>query len=214
MENYNFNVFTYGELTEYAKNNAIENFKNKLKDDYIINDFYMFSEDTKIEIENLNFEDVELYYSLNFCQGDGLMFEGCIKLSKLLENEYFVKNKLTEKEINKIKRILKVTDINITVKHNNSMYFHSNTANIDFYFDYANSWNYEKTETFINDIIENSFEEYYKELCREFEEKGYNIYRYYWKDENIVELLKENNYRFYQDGKIFFENSNYNKKEN
>ena len=104
MKTYQIITHSLNELSKDAQQNAIENIKNSKKlESEIEFQYEIFSEDTKEYLKELNFNNIELYYSLSYCQGDGLCFIGDIYLSDLFKNENFL-NLLTDKQ----KRNLKI----------------------------------------------------------------------------------------------------------
>lgn len=85
-----YNLYTFDELDQEAKDKA----RNKFNEH---NDYPFLAENLREEIENeletqgYKIEDIKLYYSLSYCQGDGLMFEG--KLTDKDGNIYTIKHR-------------------------------------------------------------------------------------------------------------------------
>jgi len=50
--------------------------------------------------------------------------------------------------------------------------------------------------------IEEDFEDLYQEICKDLEEYGYDVMKTAQEDENIIDILKSNDYDFTLDGQI------------
>jgi hypothetical protein len=73
MQTYQIITHSFKELSEDGKKQALENVKNSKSLEWELEDQYrFFSENTEEYLTGLNFDNVKLYYSLSYCQGDGL----------------------------------------------------------------------------------------------------------------------------------------------
>lgn len=202
-----YKVYKYNELDESAK--------EKVKRWYLeTQDSYGFSEMVKEDLKCLFGEnDLDVQYSLAYCQGDGFNIYGEINaesILKCLENhnggtqlEKF-ENVLTEKEK---KTILHYANECGKIKlPMNNRYCYS----LADYIDIKDDWEYdlevysgykninvgvlEKFEALVRDI-------FYK-LCKSYEKEGYE-YFYEISDEDLEEICEANEYEFLEDGTVF-----------
>ena len=203
----NYEVFKYNELDEYAK--------EKVKQWYLDGqESYIFTSDCKEDLYNLFGEnDLDVQYSLNYCQGDGFNIYGKIdakSIFKCLENHNGgtqlakFEDVLTEKEK---KTILHYADEcgKIEIPMNNR-YCYSLADYIDIEEDWAydlevysgykniNVEALEKFEKLVRDI--------FTTLCKMYEEWGYN-YFYEIDEEDLAEICEANDYEFLEDGTVF-----------
>ncbi len=78
METKSINIYTFEELSDKAKEKALNDFRSK-------NDFAFLSEDLMFNLEEKLLENkiesfkVKHYFSLSYCQGDGYVFIGNFK---------------------------------------------------------------------------------------------------------------------------------------
>ena len=197
-------VYNYNELSDIAK----EKVKEWLLD---TRDSFEFSDWCKQDLENLfGINDLEVQYSLAYCQGDGLNIYGEISAKSILdclENhnggsqlEKF-ENALTDEEK---KTILfyaeKCDDIKLPDNHHD---YYSLSDRIDI----VDDWEYQLEEYFdIKDIdkktllkFETMVRNIFGTLCRNYEESGYN-YFYEISDEEAEDVCESMEYEFYEDG--------------
>lgn len=75
-----YKVYTYDELNETAKENALNNYRESNDYPFLSEDIqeYINQELEKHNIKNV-FDDLKVYYSLSYSQGDGVVFEGTFK---------------------------------------------------------------------------------------------------------------------------------------
>lgn len=121
MKTKTINVYEYEELSQKAKEKVLNDFREH-------NDFYFLQEDLKellkekLQENKISFdESLKLYYSLSYCQGDGLCFIGDFEFK----------------------------GINIKIKHN-SRYYYAKSTNIYYFDDEGNEIENEKTKEFEN----------------------------------------------------------------
>ena len=182
-------AYLFNELDEYIKETAKS---NVLEYDRLPE---FFTEDVRYElIENFGLSHLKSYYSLSYCQGDGLCLYGRITASELFDNEKF--KKIAFKGIHH-KQIQSVYDVlqNIDFEHQ-GRYYHAKTV-------YIESHEYDPTNRQI-DIIRNVVENvksWYFMFCREWEERGYE-YFYEISDEDMEYVCNEYNYLFTEKGKL------------
>jgi len=192
MKTIEIQLYSFDELSEGAKQNAIEKYRNS---DHVYLDF--FNDDAKEQIENSGFKgNVSLSYSLSYCQGDGLSFS-CDYFDKL--NELFTEVLGTGKQ----KTIdCLINNSSFKLKSNNHHYCYASKSDLDFYLDNY----YVKSQSNIDlviDKVREKLEDLYMDLCKDLENQGYQDIEYQRSDEAISENLIANEYEFTENGSIY-----------
>ena len=201
-----YEVYKYAELTEDAK--------EKVKAWYLEGrEPFIFTEDCKMDLENLFGEnDLDVQYSLGYCQGDGFNIYGKIyaeSIFKCLENHNGgtqlaeFEDVLTEKEK---KTILHYAEecgaIELPMNHR---YCYSLADYIDIYDEWETTLVYADYRD-INVEVLKKFEklvrEIFETLCASYEKWGYE-YFYEISEEDLEEMCEANGYEFLADGTIF-----------
>lgn len=202
-----YKVYKYNELSAEAK--------EKVKQWWLDNqDSYGFTEMVKEDLKCLfGNNDLEVQYSLAYCQGDGFNIYGEVdteNIFKCLEEHRAgtqlaeFENVLTDKEKKTILNYAKECGA-IKLPYN-SRYGYS----LADYIDIADEWEYD-LEYYsgyknINNKALEKFEELVKgifgKLCKSYEKQGYE-YFYEIDEETMEELCEANRYEFLADGKIF-----------
>lgn len=116
-------VYEYSELQVHAKD-IVRNYILS-----VLHDSDTFSKTIKESIKFLGFKDVELYYSLGNCQGDGLCFTGSINwidLNRIAE----IRNKIDQLNAEFVISCNDYLD-NIKFTRLSYMYCHSRTVSVD-----------------------------------------------------------------------------------
>ena len=207
IETVNYEVYTYGELEEEAK--------EKVKQWYLDGqESYIFTNDCKEDLHNLFGEnELEVEYSLGYCQGDGFNIYGKINAKQILEclenhnggtqlEKY--ENILTEKEKKTILNYQSECD-DIELPTNNHYCYC-----IAEYTDIAENWEYQ-LESYsgysnINKEVLKKFEGMvhgiFTTLCKSYEKQGYEFF-YEISDEDLEETCEANGYEFLEDGTVF-----------
>ena len=107
-----FNVYKFDELSQAAK--------EKVRDWYLEGQSdlsYIFTEDCMMRLSELfPNSDLEVQYSLDYCQGDGFNIYGEIRLDELLEK---IAEKFTEKELKFFKWAFSEYDTSYQMMYNN-----------------------------------------------------------------------------------------------
>lgn len=202
-----YQVYKYIELSDEAKEKARAWYLEGREP-------YVFTEIVMEDLYNLFGEnDLQVQYSLGYCQGDGLNIYGKINaenIFKCLENynggtqlEQF-ENVLTKKEKKTILHYAELCgEIELPI---NNRYCYCIARYVDVaeeweyilenHFDYSNI-NKEALEKF-----ENLVQEVFEKLCASYEEQGYE-YFYEISEEDLEEMCEANGYEFLEDGTIF-----------
>jgi len=184
MDTIQIHTYKFHELSETAKTQAIEDYRNEKQDN---NNLLFFYEDYCLEeLERNGFKgDFKIYYSLGYSQGDGICFEGSFNLL-----DYLRVNKL----LTRFKHIIE--DPEATIKQQGS-YFHYNS--MDLYLGEFKEGS-EELEKDLREIIE----DHMKRLSGKLELEGYKQIEFELSDECIIEDLISNEYDFLDSGKRKF----------
>lgn len=199
---YDVNVYNYNELSEEAK--------KKVKDWYLKGQEPCWFSDCCIERLGEIFpnSELEVEYSLNYCQGDGLNIYGSVNLNDLWNK--IDKSKYTDKEKKFMEYVLKEYARDYTMKHN-YRYCYCNSSSWNFTEDIIDDMEYTQ-QTGIDflrkfyDVLEKfnkDCKEYMEKLCSDFESDGY-AYFYEVDDEVLAEFCAANDYEFEKDGTVFY----------
>lgn len=199
-----YEVYKYGELTEDAK--------EKVKAWYLEGqEPFIFTEDCKMDLENLFGEnDLDVQYSLGYCQGDGFNIYGKVcaeSILKCLEKHNGgtqlaeFEDVLTEKEKKTILHYASECGaIELPMNHR---YCYS----LADYIDIADDWEYKLVDyKNLNTEVLKKFEklvrEIFETLCGSYEKWGYE-YFYEISEEDLEEMCEANGYEFLEDGTVF-----------
>ena len=186
-------VYEFHELSEQAKENAIKHFREHRE---IMLDF--FKDDCVHYANERGFEDIELQYSLGYCQGDGLSFSA---------HEYTMFENLYLEELGKGKEKtakLLADNTYFQCTGNEGNYCFASSSDIDIWIDnYTSSINTDCEN--INEVVNNvrlKLEQIYCDVCDELETRGYNEIEYQESDECIIEDIQCNEYEFTKEGTL------------
>ena len=201
-----YEVYKYNELSADAKKNVKRWYLDGLFPD-------MFTDDCNEDLKALFGEnDLQVQYSLGYCQGDGFNIYGEIEAQKIfncLENhnggtqlEQF-ENVLTDKEKKTILHYARECGkIKLPM---NSRYCYS----LADYIDIKDSWEYDLEYYGFENINVETLEKFEKmvreifgTLCKSYEKQGYDFF-YEIDEEDLEECCEANGYEFTVDGKIF-----------
>lgn len=190
-------LFTFEELSEEAKEKAIEKQRNcEYYLDYEWWDFVY--EDFHQKIKDKGFDITKIYFSGFWSQGDGAMFEYDGLDSKLLDEAADTLDLPNWK-----KSILKNGYISGKGRQSGH-YYHENSCSHNIYVETDNGmqqyYNIERLFDTFHIDIENYIEELYVNLCGELYSALEKEYEYLMSDECISEHLEANMYEFEKDG--------------
>lgn len=183
-------IYDFDELSESAKEKA----RNAYLEDF--RDCEFFTEDCLAQLEGLfPNSDLKVEYSLSYCQGDGFNIYGKMKLSDAID---FVLHKTSNFDNKTIRFFKWLKDLGYTLNlsdYNDFAYDIMDDLEQDGYTsDYEN---HEKMLSVFNKV----FKDLIEELCKEFENDGYNYFYEVEDDEEIKEIWSVNEYLgFYEDG--------------
>ena len=203
----NYTVYKYNELSEEAK--------EKVRQWWLeTQDSYGFTEDVKEDLKCLfGDNDLDVQYSLSYCQGDGFNIYGEIdaeSIFKCLEEHRAgtqlaeFEDMLTEKEKRTILHYAnEVGRIKLPM---NGRYCYS----LADYIDIVDDWGYDLEHySGYNNINRKALEKFeqlvrgiFGTLCKSYEKQGYE-YFYEIDEETLEEICEANEYEFLENGTVF-----------
>lgn len=190
-----YEVYEYKELCEKAKEKVKEWYLNG-QEAYIFTD--MCKEDLKNLFPN---SELEVEYSLSYCQGDGFNIYGTICLDEVLEK---IADQFTAKELKFFKWVFNRYGSTFKMKSNHR-YCYCICSRNDFSEDILSNMEYEQMRGIPTATLEKFNKlvgEYLDNLCGEFEKNGYD-YFYEISDEDLQEECEANDWVFTSDGEFF-----------
>lgn len=194
MRTETINVYKFNELSEQAKQKAIEDYRN------LERDFSWLPDDIKEELlQDDRFERVEnIVYSLSYCQGDGLSFS-CDGFSDETLLKAF--NSVLGEGKERCARVL-VDEFGwmFKTRHNNGNYCYASNSDV---VKYDGAWHHDNIEGVLDEVRDYLAEEVYLPKCRELESYGYSLIEYEDSDECIIESLEINGWEFLESGEFY-----------
>lgn len=183
-------LYQFNELSEQAQQIAIENERNSEYNIYL--DFFYDYCIEQIKEKGFN-GNIELQYSLNYNQGDGLSFS-----AKYYDNlkDIFI-SILGDKKQKTIDLILE--NCILEIKGNRGHYYYASRKDINLE---LNNY-YLKSTTNLDILIskvETKLTDIYIELCKQLQNEGYSEIEYQNSDEYIKEFLINNQIEFTEYG--------------
>lgn len=186
-------VFSFDELSEEAKQTAIQWYRESLQEDVLTD----FNETCQDRAEQLGFWECEFQWSLNYCQGDGLSFSA----NDYINLEYLYNKVLGEGK----ERTAELLAINTTkeIKGNTGRYCYARKNDIELYIEnHTSTINTDRIDEVCNEV-QTLLQDIYMNLCKELEKDGYAEIEYQNSDEAIIANIIANEYEFTEDGGIF-----------
>ena len=176
-------LYSFDELSETAKQTAIEKWYNSENYDFLEIDILE-------SIETDIFKDIKLSYSLSHCQGDGISFSSNINISKFLERydfQQFKKDAICE------------YFCNFETKTNNGNYSFCSKSDVIFDYNYYNK-DCKNIESLFFDIVLPDLQSEYISICKNAEAYGYSLIEYRMSNGEFSELCEANDYTFLECG--------------
>ena len=171
-------IYKFEDLSEEAREKAIEDLREHNNND---NHYFLEEELNELLKEELDennikhYDDLKLYYSFSYSQGDGLCFIGNFRFK----------------------------DFEFGIKHN-SNYYHKNSTEIWFIDEFQEEDNLsEIVRQKAIEKAEEEFKEIYSKICDKLEKIGYEAIEYENSEENLKELIEANEYEFLENGEQF-----------
>lgn len=191
-------VYKFSELSEEAKQKAIENFRKGYPDYDWWNGVY---DHWKKKLEKLGYTDIDIRFSGFWSQGDGASFTGKIDIPAWLKAH---PNKNHDRILLLIEKELVDVDNAVIKRDRWGNYVHWNTTSV-----YVNFNVYGGSATHLENVhnvlnpIESEIQEEVQDLSKEIYsdlEKGYEGVT---SDESIAETIEANEYEFYENGERY-----------
>lgn len=192
MQTVTINTYKFAELSEEAKQKAINWYKELQYEDLLP----FFADECNETLEAAGFVNAKVSYSLSWCQGDGLSFKADYysKLEELFLAELGAGKHKTAK--------LLASHCTQVIKGNTGRYCYASRSDIDLYIE---GYNY-KEPVNINATVGRvlmQLEGLYMDICKKLEKQGYAEIDYSLSDECIAENIEANDYDFTEDGKVW-----------
>lgn len=197
-------VYTFDDLSEEVQKKVIERYSKYWSTE--MNDELEIAMDGKFYdlVDGMN-KNFELAYSLNYCQGDGVSFTGCVEgkynLLKLVDLVYSID--IPSIPIRYIKRLINwgiIYEVQFT--RNNGYYNHKYTVGITVVDNYNIDGNYERILEVMQDF-ENDINTWFMHVCDKLEDFGYSEIEYLQSEECIRETILNSDLEFTEDGRDF-----------
>lgn len=192
-------LYKFVELSEEAQKTAIEKEVEFLNENFHCEGLTdLFKEDLKqhygVDVENV-------YWSLSYCQGDGVSFEGTFK------EELFKKvaSRLDRKDLRCFNRVMQVEESFIDmfeIVKTDHHYQHEYTMDVNF-----NEWLNITSGGHIERMIENLTEELKNEIrtiAQEMRDSGYKQIEHETSEEYAKERIEEEDNDFYETGVLYY----------
>ncbi len=188
-----FKIYKYEELSEKAKEKVRQHYIERLDSD----DFtYTVIED----LRNIGLNNLRPYYSLSYCQGDGLCLTGCIEFDEITSElkEIFCKDFI----LSDYKILKSLKEYSIIEFNHIGRYFHKNSVEIDIYVDGNLSTKKYENHCKLADKLIKNIKEWYIDKCNEYEKQGYEFF-YGINEEELQEYCNAKGYEFLENGIIY-----------
>ena len=184
-------------FSELVDSNAISKAKREIL--HIVRCPEEFSEMLTMELKDIyGLTGLTPYYSISFCQGDGLCLTGKIRLDELFNNPLFSKIAFAGLYHKSVKMIHDyINDINFT--HKCAQYYYPSSINISLDVIYGDD--FAKKHWAVVYKIEDNITKWYLEFCKSWEKNGYD-YFYEIDDEEMSDVCELNEWFFDQYGNL------------
>lgn len=200
MQEKTIKVYRFGELAPEVQAKLIQ----KCREDGVYNDFQTqdISEDFTNRLDELGYPDAKVYWSLGYCQGDGMAWEGTVSGLdlKVLLNRVFPVGHRVRRVLNS--RVL--GNLSLTVKHEGN-YYHWNSMHVEID---NGDYNYEtEAQAECIELLKEAVIEDVKDTSRTLEKEGYETIEYNDSEEVIRENIIANNEDtwYMVDGRVYHE---------
>lgn len=206
-----YNVYTYPELSEKAKEKVKEWYLNEPFRNYEFSEIY--TDDLCFLFPN---SDLKMQYSLNYCQGDGLNVYGEVDLTDVFNairdksycGERFKNfwDYMTEHEQKTIEKYMEVCGSSVALPYNNGHYNYCISTKTDFAEEWIEKLKYQQYKNIQVDTIrkiENLVIDMFVMLAKTYEKYGYE-YLYEVDEEELTETCEANEWEFLED-RTFYE---------
>ena len=201
MRNVEFKVYYFEELNEEAKKKAIEDYRRggtwELWDNDNLGEYF------KERLMEYGFyDDVQIEFSLGYCQGDGVAFYGEIDFSIWLKNH---QDHFTKKELKRLEWLNEECGVELFTTRNSYGYRYSHYNTMDIKANYDEYIGFRDSDLLyeVLDKVERLLKDEVVELSRDFERIGYEKLEYKNSDGYIIESIVANECEFMEDGSMY-----------
>lgn len=161
-------------------------------------DAEFLTEDFKSQLAEFGFEETEVYWSLGYCQGDGVAFYGRVHAESLKEKDYRAKRLIDA---------LEAADdaLYIEIAGENGHYHHWNSMSVEIEFENESEDDdlparLKIARPALRENLEEYLNERVKEISRELEKSGYAEIEYRHDEGTIRDELCEREHLYEKDG--------------
>ena len=187
----------FSELSQEAQGLAVAGERDDPKR-FDWDDAGFLTEDFKTQLTELGFEEAEVYWSLGYCQGDGVAFYGRVYAESLKE-----KDRHSARLITALEAAGDTLYIEITGKNNHYHHWNSMTVEIEFE-SVTDDEDLPARLKIARPALRENLEEYLaervKEISRELEKSGYAEIEYRYDEQTIRNDLTEREHLYEKDG--------------
>lgn len=210
------NLYKFEELSDDAKKNAIENYRESM--DWQIESEFI-TEKFVEKLSDMGYPIDDLEWRLNYSQGDGVAFYGEVDIDKVMDRlkrkgydlNYDLYKAIDNENLTITARIYR-NSFGYRYSHYNTMKVEIDGDSIETMMEYLYGYLDSDTDEYVDkyneiynflldlrDCIHNDI----KGVSKQLEEEGYNDIEYYSSDEAITETLIANEYEFTEDGVMY-----------
>jgi hypothetical protein len=188
----------FWELKREAQESAVTQERER-PDRFDYDDVAFLSEDFKMQLAECGFPDVEVFWSLGYCQGDGVAFYGSVYPEDLKEKDPHAREFIADLE--------KAGDVlTISLTGENSHYHHWNSMTVEIEFesemdDEDLPARLKIARPVLRENLEEHLNERVKEISRELEKSGFAEIEYVYDEYAIRVELQEREHLYEKDGK-------------
>ena len=194
MQEITIKVYSIDELGQQAKEKAIQRIQQTLHETF---EPELLTEYFRTLLDDSGLSNLNCYWSLSYCQGDGVAFYGRLDIDALLACE------ACKAIWPELKYLQEVNEPYIKIERSNHRYNHWNTMYID-----INVEDYYDDNPKVNTLVEERIEtvkifltSYIRKISKELEKVGYDDIKYQTSEEQALERAKE--LTFLEDGTEF-----------
>jgi hypothetical protein len=185
------NLYTIEEVKGEALKTAISQASMEVMD----NNFEAFDDIVKDTLKNIYGLDAKAFYSLSYCQGDGLCFETKDFVTEAII-ELLPFDKAMKETIKTLSQSYDLTVSTTNTNPSNYTYAHERHILVEF-----SSSVEESFPSYTMEAITNAFVDVYLSICKGLEVEGYECLEV--QDDEALDYAKENNLLFTKDGAIY-----------
>lgn len=200
------NVCKYDELNTKAQEQVREWYLAQCRTPELFSE--MLDEDLEMMLGK---NDLDVEYSLNYSQGDGLNVYGSIPLTQILDEAercswlitWFdaFRNCFTEYEKALIRRYAEDYDTVNIPRNTSNMYHYCLADHIDYVYDYMTNVGEDVDMDLLN-RVNAALISLFSEICASYKEWGYDFF-YDVDDDTLSEVCEANGWEFTEDGELY-----------